>query len=82
MYLIDDKQKPDIAQGEAVAMGFAAQGKVAWTSRRGALLPTSGQLRLPFVIQLATAQEPQRAMPLQFETEAVVAPATSGRPPP
>ena len=81
MYLIDDKQKPDIAQGEAVAMGFAAQGKGAWTARQGALWPTSGQLQMPFVIQLATAQQPQRAMPLQFETRAVVVPASGGKPP-
>ena len=75
MYAIDDEQQPDIAQGEAVLMAFQATGKGAYTVAGGSLLPTSGQLQVPVVAQLASPKQPQRVIPLQFETKVAIEPA-------
>lgn len=78
MYAIDDKQQPDIAQGEAVLMAFQATGKGAYTVAGDSLLPTSGQLQVPVVAQLASPQQPQRVIPLQFETKVAIQPGKGG----
>lgn len=74
LYAVDDKQQPDIAQGEAVLMAFQATGKGAYTLAGDSLLPTSGQLQMPVVAQLASPQQPQRVIPLQFETKVAIEP--------
>jgi hypothetical protein len=77
MYAVDDQQKPAIAQGEAVLLAFQAVGKGAYTLGGGSLLPTSGQLEIPVVAQLASPKQPQRAIPLQFKTKASIQPAAT-----
>ncbi len=77
MYAVDQKQMPAIAKiegGEAMLAGFAAQGNGTLTLKTSGLVPTSAQLKLPVVAQLADPRQPQRAIPLQFETIARILP--------
>jgi hypothetical protein len=80
MYATDAKQLPgevQVSGGEVALMGFVAQGKVAYTRTAGSLLPTSGQLKMPTVAQLANPQQPERVLPVQFETSMIVKPSAA-----
>ena len=78
MYAADANQMPAIAQGEAMLVGFATSGKGALAMRRGTLLPITAELKLPVLMKLASPQQPQRVVPLQFETTGqVLAPTKS-----
>jgi hypothetical protein len=43
-------------------------------------VPTSGQLKLPVVVQLVAKQDPTQVLPLQFETTAKVLPPLEKKP--
>jgi hypothetical protein len=81
LYVVDPSEAPK-ADIEAVTMGFGTNGKGSWTLKRGTLVPTSGQLKLPIVLQIAAKNQPERVVPLQFETTAQLLPITAAAPKP
>jgi len=67
-YAVSQDEHPSMVKAGAIIVGMNARGKATFVRKRGELLPITGELKAPMVVQLANPQQPQAAQPIQYET--------------